>query len=338
MAYFRKVKNGWRAEIRKKGLPGRSMTFGTKAEAQAWAARQEAEIVAGKTGQYPDKTLRDAFDRYECEVSRKKRGGRAEALRFAAVIRDFPWLAEKVLHTITTADLARWRDARLQHVSGASVLREVAQLRNVWSVARDEWLWCGDSPWTKLGLPDKGKARDRMAKWQEMRRLLRRVGWTTECLPVTPQLEVGFAWLVAHYTSLRAGEILGLRVSTVDLERRVIRLDRHKTDRDVGVRLVPFFPRALPLLRRMVDHAKAQGRDELFTISSQSLDVLFRKYRDSVLIEGLHFHDSRASALTWMSRRVDVMTLAKISGHRDINILQEHYYRVTAAQIAARLE
>jgi hypothetical protein len=31
------------------------------------------------------------------------------------------------------------------------------------------------------------------------------------------------------------------------------------------------------------------------------------------------------------------MTLAKISGHRDLRILQEHYYRETSEQIAVRL-
>ena len=35
--------------------------------------------------------------------------------------------------------------------------------------------------------------------------------------------------------------------------------------------------------------------------------------------------------------KVDVMTLAKISGHKDLRILQSVYYRETAEQIAARL-
>ena len=69
MAYFRQVKTGWRAEIRKKGAASRSMTFPTKAQAQAWATKEEADILAGRAGQYPDKTVQDAFNRYEKEVS-----------------------------------------------------------------------------------------------------------------------------------------------------------------------------------------------------------------------------------------------------------------------------
>lgn len=41
--------------------------------------------------------------------------------------------------------------------------------------------------------------------------------------------------------------------------------------------------------------------------------------------------------LTRLSRKVDVMTLAKISGHTDLRILQEVYYREAAEDIAARL-
>ena len=74
-----------------------------------------------------------------------------------------------------------------------------------------------------------------------------------------------------------------------------------------------------------------------WTVTSASLDALFRKARGRCGIEDLHFHDSRAEALTRLSEKVDVLTLAKISGHRDINLLSRVYYRITAAQIALRL-
>jgi integrase len=73
-------------------------------------------------------------------------------------------------------------------------------------------------------------------------------------------------------------------------------------------------------------------------VESGSMDALFRKARDRAGIHGLHFHDSRAEALTRLARKVDVLTLAKISGHRDINLLSRVYYRETAEQIAPRLD
>jgi integrase len=74
----------------------------------------------------------------------------------------------------------------------------------------------------------------------------------------------------------------------------------------------------------------------MWTINSASLDALFRKARDSCLLSHIHFHDSRAEALTLLSRRMDVLTLSKISGHRDLRQLLE-YYRESAEQIAARI-
>ena len=74
-----------------------------------------------------------------------------------------------------------------------------------------------------------------------------------------------------------------------------------------------------------------------WTISGPSLDAVFRKARNSLGIADLHFHDSRALALTLLAKRVDLMTLAKISGHRDVRILANTYYRESAEDIAKRL-
>lgn len=333
MAYIRKAKTGYRAEIERLGVR-KSQVFATKAAATAWAAVEEGKILSGKGGNFPSHTLKDAFDRYECEVSKKKRGHHAESLRFTAWLRDFPLLCGKVMHQITPDDIGAWRDERLKSVSASSVVRESAQLRNVWTVAANEWGWCGESPWKKVKLPAKAHARTRKTSWREVKMLVRHMGYVTGKAPTTPQMAIAWAYMVAQHTALRAGEVRSLSRSTVDLERRVITLHSHKTLEREGVRFVPFTRKAARLLRVLDADAKVQGRDTYFTMSAQSLDVLFRKVKDRLLLENLHFHDSRADALTRLSRRLDVMQLSKISGHRDLNQLLSAYYRVTAADIA----
>lgn len=97
-------------------------------------------------------------------------------------------------------------------------------------------------------------------------------------------------------------------------------------------------PRQVPLTRHAARLLRPVAkRDSCFSISAASLDTLFRKSRNRLLIEDLHFHDSRAEALTRLSRKVDVMTLAKISGHKDLRLLQEVYYRESPEDIAARI-
>jgi integrase len=74
-----------------------------------------------------------------------------------------------------------------------------------------------------------------------------------------------------------------------------------------------------------------------YTIDSASLDALFRKARKKAGLEGFTFHDSRATALTRMAKTLDVMTLAKVSGHRDVSMLLNTYYRIKPEDIAKRL-
>lgn len=338
MAYIRKLKSGWRAEIERAGIR-RSMVHPTKAAAQQWAVAEEAAILAGSRGQFPAKTLADAVERYRREVTDKKRPGvaRADNLRFDAWLRDFPELAAKVFHEIAPDDLAAWRDKRLSQVSESSVLREAQQFRPIWGLAIEQWVWAGKSPWKGVKLPGKGHARTRLPTWREVRLLVRSGGYITGVAPTSPQGEAVWAYLVALHTALRSAEVLRMSRSTVDLTRRVYRLDEHKTEGHVGTRFVPFTRRSARLLAVLDAAAEAAGRDAYFTVSDHSRDVLWRKVRDRVMIDGLRFHDSRAAALTWLAKRYDVMTLAKISGHTDINQLFEAYYRESAADIAARL-
>jgi integrase len=89
----------------------------------------------------------------------------------------------------------------------------------------------------------------------------------------------------------------------------------------------------IPVPRRAFRHCLLAN----FTITPADLDVGFRAARDATLAGDLRFHDGRASALTWLARRVDVMTLARISQHSDLRMLQRVYYRESAAEISARI-
>lgn len=335
MAYFRKHRDGWRAEIERKGHPRQSQVFRTLTAAKAWATRIESAIIDGTASRWPAKTLQEAMTRYATTVSPAKRGGAKEALRFAALARDFPELAGKILHEITPADLAAWRDARLAVVSSASVLRDINLLRNVWTKASREWGWCEDSPWRKIDMPSGGAARTRIAGWRELRRLLRRLGYEVGRPPQTVLERVAWAVLVAARTGLRAGEVVGLRVG--DIAGGVATIPQHKTQHLTGKpRRVPLTHRGLALLSALEENARRAGRSSLLGLSATSLDANWRKACASVLIEDLHYHDLRATFATHMARRVDVLTLAKILGHKDVKQTMV-YYRESEEAIGARL-
>lgn len=73
MATFQKRGSSWRAIVRKLGVT-QSETFPTKKAAQAWASQAEADIIAGKGGDVPNKTFGDLLEKYRDEVSSGKRG------------------------------------------------------------------------------------------------------------------------------------------------------------------------------------------------------------------------------------------------------------------------
>lgn len=327
MASIKRYKGGYRAQVYVK-KKRKSKTFRTRREAQAWAAGEEKALAAPAGERH---TVRELIEEYMEKVIPLKGGSVFEERQAKAFLRNFPKLADKKLSEIDTPDLAEWRDARIRTVKGSTILRNINWMRHAFRIAREEWKWMTANPFKGLRMPADADPRDRRVKPSEVRMLCRNLDYRAGRAPETKQQEVALAFLVGLRSAMRAGEILSLGKKTLDLGRRVARV-KHKTQHITGKpREIPLTRQAVRLLRPVAD------REKCFTISSAVLDTLFRKARDRLLIKDLHFHDSRAEALTRLARKVDVMTLSKISGHKDLNILLNTYYRETADQIAARL-
>lgn len=288
------------------------------------------------------RTVRQMLERYAKDVTPHKGGERHEALRIEKFLGDFAPLADKPLAVFDTPDLGAWRDARLKGyvdadgkkvraVKPASVVRDINWMRNAFIIARKEWKWIDHHPFDGLRIPQEDAPRDRRVFPKEVRAICRRLDYVTGRAPITRQQEVALAFLGALRTAMRAGEILSLGRANLDLAKRVAEV-KHKMQHITGK------PRRIPLTRQAVRLLRPVARNKhCFAVSSEVLATLFRRARDREGIIDLHFHDSRGEALTRLARKVDVMTLAKISGHKDINILQNTYYRETAEDIAARL-
>lgn len=333
MASITPCSAGYRAQI-KIGAVRDSGTFRTQREAKAWASAREAEIRAQKDMDPAElHTVSDMFREYAEKVSGNKKGERSEALRLKAFQKDFPHLAALKLVDFKTPQLVEWRDARLKKVKPGSVVRDINLIRNVFYTARDEWHWLTHNPFAGFKVPQEGAPRDRRVDpWKEVRPICRALGYRTGYAPVTKSQEVALAFLLALRSAMRAGEILQLGKGNCDLKKRVATVT-HKMQHLTGK------PRSIPLTRHAARLlAPLAGRDRFFTVDSDSLSSLFRKTAKVRLkIADLHFHDSRAEALTRLARRVDVLTLSKISGHTDLRMLGAVYYRESAEDIAARI-
>jgi hypothetical protein len=85
MATITKRETGWKAQVRRKGYSARTKTFTTKAQAEAWAREQEAQMDRGDLPR-SDKalkqtTLHDLLERYLTEVTPRKLSHATETQR-----------------------------------------------------------------------------------------------------------------------------------------------------------------------------------------------------------------------------------------------------------------
>lgn len=314
MASFTPHKSGTRCHVFRHGHRA-SKVFPTKREAQAWGIRKEAELDAlAKSG---GKTLLTATTHYLATVSPQKREGALawEQRRFNAMLIYFK--EETKLVKITSETIGKWRDKRLETVSGSTVNRESNLLRHLFTLAEEEWHWIDRNPFKGVRLPKESTARRQVWPWQDIKRVLRagqRSGGKTR--------EVSEAFHIALRTGMRLKEVLAAPLH-FNARRRVVSVVT-KTSSE---------PEEIPIGRLA---AKLLVRPA-FKVGPNEASTLFCKLTRSLMLGEQTFHDARATALTHLAKKVDVMVLARISRHKDISLLHRVYYRVTSDAIAAKL-
>ncbi|MBV7387238.1 site-specific integrase [Pasteurellaceae bacterium TAE3-ERU1] len=327
MASIQKRGKKYRAIVRRHNFNS-SATFEKRSEAILWARKIEKELAdLGWGDRYtPKEPFSCVIEKYLREVTPQKRGAKKEALRLKKLL-EMP-LAQVPLSNLTDDHFRAWRDARLKCVSADSVLREWATLNNMLNYAVHEWKLLIVNPLKFVRKPKKPRPRQRRLMPYEIERLLNVAGYRKDSAPSTSAERVGAAILFAIETGMRAGEIVNLTWENVNLSLRIAHIPKTKNG----------YPRDIPLSLKAVKIIEQLSRvkrgERIFRLSSGNLDQIFRGLRDKAEIEDLHFHDTRREALTRMAKKVDVMTLAKISGHRDLSILQNTYYAPDMAELS----
>ena len=319
----------WRVQIRLRGVM-RSKTFERHGDAKAWAARMESMIHDGIQGNAPRHlAFKDIAARYLKEVTPQKRGSREEAYRIGRILQSN--LAFVPVPDLRPQDFADWRDHRLKEVSSATVNRELTTISAICNHVLKEWGLLNDNPVLKISKPKTSKARTRRPTQQEIKDICNALLLDEERKPELLIQRVALAMLFAIETAMRAGEICGMMWDDVHLSKRIahLRMTKNGESRDVPLSL-----RAVAIINQL----EGIHEQSVFAVDVKTLDVLFRRARDKCEIVDLHFHDTRREALTRMSKKVPVEMLAKISGHKDLRILLNVYYRPEMSDIASMLD
>lgn len=322
MGSIQRHRRGYRAQVYVAGKRA-SKVCRTRAEASAWVVQQESEL-SGEA--LPERTFGDACRRFAREVSPTHEGERWEILRLNALQKD-P-LARIKLAGLQPSDLADWRDARLKDRKPGTVLREMNLIGSVLEVARRDWGWIRVNPLKDVRRPTPPKGRARRIAQDECAAICEAFGVSGGLPHSTTRERVGLAFLFALETACRSGEICALTWPDVELERRFIRLPKTKNG---DSREVPLSTRAVEILK-----ALPVTDGPVFGLDDSVRDTIWRKHRPAAL-KGIHFHDTRGEAIWRLSKKLDILQLARMIGHRDPRSLLI-YYRESAEDMATRLD
>lgn len=323
-----RYKGGWRAQLYVRGLRS-SRFFTTKQAAVYWAKEERERLLSEVSAGVPSRPFKDLMERYAKEVTSTKQGAARERKMINVILRD-P-IAEVLLTQLAPSHFGEWRDRRLKQVSGSTVNREMNILSNACNIARKEWGWLKENPMTNVRRPKASDPRTRRPTEKETQDLLYCLGYSPDEAPVTSSARVGAMYLFAIETAMRSGEICGLSWDCVF--DNYVHIPKTKSGR----------PRDVPLSRRaraIIGQVKevTGDRETVFDVHDATRDTLFRKAREKAMIVDLAFHDTRREALTRLSKIYGVMELARISGHRDLRILQNVYYSPAIEDLAAKLD
>lgn len=322
MAHIEQRGDSWRAIVQRKGSKKQSKTFRTKDLAERWARKIEHQIDQGASVTRPEGTVGKIFDRYMDEVAdNKPSGGKWERIRLTKMAAAF---GDAPLDSDLVARVVDWRKKRLVNVSEGTVRREMSLLSGVFTHAKKEWRININNPCHEMRWPKDNPARKRRISLVEEQQLLDRMGFDWAKPPTILKSYTPWVFLFALETAMRLGEILSLEWGQV--AEKWVTLEKTKNG---DSRVVPLSSRARQIIATMPKVGK-----RVFMVRPGTFDQYWRDVRP----DGLHFHDTRATALSRLAPKFQPMELAKISGHRDLNMLLNTYYRPTPDELADRLD
>ena len=326
MAAIEQLPSGlWRARIRRQGYQSVSKSFRLKADAEGWARKVESEqerAVWHDGSEAERMTLREALDRYEREVTPRKRAQASERSNLRA-LRDEP-AAALALARIRSREVAQMRDAWARAgLKPASIKRRMVTLSHVFTVAAIEWGMPGlknNNPVREVRLAPEDNERARRVSDEEIDAIC----------AATESAELAAYVRLAVETAMRRGELCKLRWEHVDLAAGEAYLPRPVT-KNRHARAVPLTPTTVALLQSLP--RRSDGR--VMGLRPDSVTQAFERARDRVGLTDLTFHDLRHEATSRLAEKLEAHELAAWTGHREMKMVLR-YYHPRAADLARK--
>lgn len=340
----RRLRSKW--QIRWTDFDGkrRSEVYGSEEDATFALQRHLTRVEELRRGVRQLAPVRRPFDELCKEWLETRAAGKRSKKKDEQFIRTdlLPAFGGKALTEIGTRDVERFKAERLERLSKKSINLMVGLLRSMLNLAV-EIGWLEKRPTLRLyRIPLFGADYRYLRTDEEVQRFLRAAR--------EEGADVFALYATAVLTGLRAGELAGLRWEDVDLDRRLITVQRSfgGPTKAGDLRHVPILDALLPVLRewRLATPGPitfpSQAGSMLEPCSRVFQETLRRVLAAAGFPKGyLTFHSLRHSfASHWMMKGGDLYRLQKVLGHKSAQMTLRYSHLSPSAFAAdhARLQ
>lgn len=353
MATIKKLTSGrYQAQTCIKGIR-RAKTFTRQADAKRWATQLELDAESGLSAgaRLP---LSHYIAQHREYINQKHKHPRHESAVLGFLLDD-P-IASIPACEISPKDIQDWIERRRtvpsrktgRIVEDSTIARQLQILSAMFSRMVDQGA-CKSNPCHSVDRPKENPHRERVATDEEIEAIKLVAGWEEGTPPVNKTQRVAAAFIFACCTGMRAGEMMRIEKSWIAGRTLRIPAEAAKTRTS---RTIALNDRAMAILENVMSLG---FEPHIFDMSDGIRDALWRKIRDKaglqevcdsegrLIKQGLNFHDGRATFCTWAASpgpdgapRLDVMSLARQTGHKNLKMLMK-YYRPSIESFADRL-
>ncbi len=230
------------------------------------------------------------------------------------------------LRDITSSMIRKFRTWRLEEGnSGSTSNRYLALLKRMFNFAIEEG-YIAENPVKKVKfLSEENTLKEQVLSADEERRLLE--ASSERLRPIVS---------TALNTGMRRGEILNLKWKNVDLNKRIIVVEKTKSGK---VRFVPINEVLYGELLRL----RRENKSEEFVFPFCSVRTAFENARERARLK-IRFHDLRHTfASRLVEEGVDIVTVQSLLGHYSVSVTQRYTHscderKRRAVELLSRIE
>lgn len=322
--YQSKDKKGWFARLQYNDNEGRRREKKRICKSHALAKAKidelrleiEKELSDRKTYEQMDAYYRKEYVHAAKFVGGKKVSGFRQDLRNVNYYLDvaLQFFGDRYIDEITYADLKEYK----KHVESIPTKhgreRSVSDVNHFLKRLRRLFMVAVEQGWLNVNPFDRGGAliiesfedqRTRVLTYEEESRLLAACDkWRKHLIPIV---------IFGIETGMRRGEIQSLRWSSVNLERRFVKVESQNS-KTLKSRLVPLSGRAAEVLTNIWENSRHAPFELVFGCSD--FKKSFNTAAAKAGLDDVHFHDLRHTAITrWLEKGLSIADAMKASGH-----------------------